>query len=212
MKPPSELDHYEILEARRDASAEEIDRSYRLARVTYADDSLAGYSVLEVGDAEAMQERIEVAFRVLSDRELRREYDAELSGDFGALPLDAIAPEPELESTAPPAVERDAPIDDFEDLEPGSGDFDGNRLRRARLRCGLDLEDIAGVTKISPTYLRFLEEEQFSELPAPVYVRGFITAYASCVGLDGRRAATSYMKRFDSKHAGRRRGRFFEGR
>ena len=51
---------------------------------------------------------------------------------------------------------------------------------------------------------------RFPDLPAPVYVRGFVGAYASCLGLDSRRVATSYMRRFDARREERRKGRFFE--
>ena len=53
MKSLSEQDHYEVLETHADASREEIERSYRMSLATYADDSLAGYSVFGEGDAAA---------------------------------------------------------------------------------------------------------------------------------------------------------------
>jgi flagellar biosynthesis protein FlhG len=83
------------------------------------------------------------------------------------------------------------------DLDEAAGEFDGERLRRVRLQRGLELEEIAKVTKVNPTYLRFIEEERFDELPAAVYVRGFVVGYASCVGLEGKRVAKSYMTRFE---------------
>jgi hypothetical protein len=43
-------------------------------------------------------------------------------------------------------------------------------------------------------------------------VRGFVAAYANCVGLEGKDVAASYMKRFDEGHEERRKGRFFESR
>ena len=49
MKPLSEQDHYETLEVAREAGLEEIERAYRLARATYADDSLAGLLGLRAG-------------------------------------------------------------------------------------------------------------------------------------------------------------------
>jgi cytoskeletal protein RodZ len=76
----------------------------------------------------------------------------------------------------------------------------------------MEIDDIARVTKINPNYLRFIEEERFADLPDPVYVRGFVTAYANCVGLEGRFVAASYMKRLDKGERERRKGRFFEGR
>jgi cytoskeletal protein RodZ len=58
----------------------------------------------------------------------------------------------------------------------------------------VEIDQIAAVTKISPTYLRFLEEERFEDLPAPVYVRGFVGAYARCIGLEPERVVSGYMK------------------
>jgi len=198
MKPISEQDHYEILEVAPDAPREEIERAYRLARATYDDHSLAGYSVFGEGDAQALLQRIDAAYRVLSNEESRRAYTESLHGG-----------EPFAE-VAPP-LDEPAGSKEFVDVEEESSDFDGSRLRRTRMRCGMEIEEIAGITKVNPTYLRFIEEERFSELPAPVYVRGFVSAYASCVGLDARRVAASYMQRLEDQrgdgrlpHLGRR--------
>jgi len=83
--------------------------------------------------------------------------------------------------------------------------YDGARLRRARMRRGLELDQIAQVTKINPTYLRFLEEERFDDLPAAVYVRGFVAAYARCCGLDLGAVVPSYMERFETARIARKR-------
>ncbi len=204
MKSLAEQDHYEILEVHRGATPEEIERAYRLAQATFSEDSLAGYSIFEEGDARALRERIEAAWRVLRDPEARRAYDGVL-GAGEAEPAPAPTPAQEGQGPAPAAQA-------FEDLDEGSGDFDGPRLRRVRLRRGLELEQIAGVTKVNPLYLRFLEEERFGDLPAPVYVRGFVGLYASSLGLDPARVAKSYMERYARQHAPERRTRFFERR
>ena len=192
MKDLIEQNYYELLETHRGATPQEIDRAYKLALLTYADDSLAGYSVFGQGDAEALRERIDAAYNVLADPEARRAYDSKL-------------PE-EPHSLAPvevPIEVPDAPVTarDFEDLDEESGDYDGPRLRRSRLRRGIDIDRIADITKINPLYLRFIEEERFLDLPAAVYVRGFVCAYASCLGLDPKRVAASYMGRFDERRA-----------
>lgn len=221
MKPLSDQDHYEILEVSRDASREEIERSFRMAEAIYADDSLAGYSVFGEGDARAIRERIEIAYRVLSDAEARSAYDAALAGGTPRALLGEQLPReielPELPELPSPEAKRGEfktpmPIEEIEALEDESGEFDGARLRRYRLHRGLELEDISRVTKISPTSLGFIEEERYAALPAPVYVRGFVVAYAECVGLDGKRAAASYMKKFEAETGHDRRGRFMSGR
>ena len=200
MKPLSEQNHYEILEIPRGAPQREIARAYQLAQATYAEDSLAGYSVFAEGDAEAMRERVETAYRVLSDEESRRAYDSQLAASVApAEPESSWLAEPEAPAAG---AEPLSPLEAFEEFEDGSGAYDGARLRRSRLRRGMEIEDVARVTKVNPTYVRFIEEERFADLPARVYARGFVSAYASCVGLDPRKVADSYMQRFDRESAG----------
>ncbi len=205
MKPLSEQDHYEVLDIARDVPLDGIERAYRLARATYGEASLAGYSILDEADCAAMRERIETAYRVLVDDDARRAYDAALrSLEPPSEP--GLFDEGEAPQGVRAAAEEPAPLEPFEELEEASsGDFDGARLRRARLRRGLELDDVARATKVNPTYLRFLEEERFEDLPARVYVRGFVTLYAGCVGLDPASVAGSYMRRFDEHLPGRKR-------
>lgn len=217
MKPLSEQDHYETLEIPTTASRADVDRAYHLALATYADDSLAGHSVFEEGDVEVLRERIEAAYRTLADPESRQAYDATLEEQRAALP----APEPAPAAPAAPSApapsaapeRRELPVVSlelgFDDLEPDdAGEFDGARLRRSRLRQGVELEDIAKITKVNPTYLRFIEEERFDDLPAAVYVRGFVMGYASCLGLEPSQVARSYMQRYEEKRSEPRRRRF----
>jgi len=208
MKPLGEQTHYEILEIPRDASAAEIDRAYRLAQAAYATDSLALYSVFGDEDAANMQQRIELAYEVLSDTERRRAYDGSLAGEETSpsvgFPVEGEREQPAPREPKPLASVALAAIEELE-AEAGSPVYDGARLRRARIRRGLELEQIAQVTKINPTYLRFLEEERFDDLPAAVYVRGFIGAYARCCGLDLHAVVQSYMERFETGRTARKR-------
>jgi len=67
----------------------------------------------------------------------------------------------------------------------GRSDLDiGEALRAARDARGLSLEEAAQDTRISLRFLEALEDEQFDELPAPVYVRGFTRSYANYLGID----------------------------
>ncbi|GAB4322957.1 MAG: hypothetical protein Kow0010_04000 [Dehalococcoidia bacterium] len=60
----------------------------------------------------------------------------------------------------------------------------GESLRRARAERGITIEQAAEQTRISAAFLRALEAEAFDQLPAPVYVRGFLRSYATFLGLD----------------------------
>jgi cytoskeleton protein RodZ len=58
----------------------------------------------------------------------------------------------------------------------------GGALRERRLARGMSLADMARATRIGQSYLDALEGDRLAELPAPVFVRGFIRAY--CEQLD----------------------------
>lgn len=193
MIDPSDQNNYEILEAPRGASSAEIERAYRLALATYSEGSLAVYSVFEEGDAAFLRDRIENAYAVLSDLDKRRAYDATLG----------VEGDEESVTRSPEREDASAIADAFEDLDDSGGDFNGPRLRRTRLRRDLEIEQIATTTKINPLYLHFIEDERFDDLPAAVYVRGFVCAFARCVGLEPNLVAKSYMARFN-EHRGSR--------
>lgn len=53
----------------------------------------------------------------------------------------------------------------------------GTRLREIRLAKGVSLDDIARSTRVGKRHLEALESETWSELPSPVFVKGFIRAY-----------------------------------
>jgi curved DNA-binding protein CbpA len=203
LKPLGELDHYEVLEIERDASPQEVERAFRLAHESWAEGSLAAYSVFEDDELALLRERVEAAYQVLADPEARRAYDAQLGAEAEPggvdLPLDVGGEEP---------AEIRPPLAGFEDLDDDDGSCDGALLRRSRLQRGLDLDEVSRVTRIKPAYLSALEEERFRDLPAPVYVRGFVTAYARCVGLDPRSVVAAYMARVQSNpRAGSARSR-----
>ncbi len=72
----------------------------------------------------------------------------------------------------------------------------GSSLRDTRLRQGLDFVDLESRTKIRAKYLRALEDEQFDQLPAPTYVKGFLRTYAEALGLDGGPYVDEYNSRY----------------
>ena len=72
----------------------------------------------------------------------------------------------------------------------------GNSLREARVRRGVGFAEAELATKIRGKYLRALEEEQFTLLPAQTYVKGFLRTYAEYLGLDGQLYVDEYNSRF----------------
>jgi hypothetical protein len=58
------------------------------------------------------------------------------------------------------------------------------RLRRARAACGEDLGALARRTGVRLHHLRAIESGRFSDLPAGIYARAAIRAFADACGLD----------------------------
>jgi cytoskeletal protein RodZ len=70
----------------------------------------------------------------------------------------------------------------------------GATLRHARTRKGLTLEQLARATKINISQLEALEVNEFDRLPASIYTRGFLRAYAREVDLDPEDIVDEYLE------------------
>jgi cytoskeleton protein RodZ len=68
----------------------------------------------------------------------------------------------------------------------------GETLREARMRQRLDIADVERQTKIRAKYLRALENEEFSMLPGPTFVKTFLRTYAEQLGLDPHALVEAY--------------------
>jgi cytoskeletal protein RodZ len=61
------------------------------------------------------------------------------------------------------------------------------RLEEARKRRGVSLEQISNATKISTTFLRAIETEEFEKLPGGVFNTNYIRQYADAIGFSVER-------------------------
>jgi hypothetical protein len=160
-----------------------------------------------------MLRRIKEAYNTLIAEESRRLYDATLAVSRGeASSQQGHEKAEEAESTDPEQKMEESPPSDFPRLikgaqvsdapkprstlrlgikEEASGDF----LRRARESADLDLRTISEETKIGVTMLGYIEEERLDLLPAPIYLKNFVSQYANCLGLDQEKVARSYLSR-----------------
>lgn len=80
----------------------------------------------------------------------------------------------------------------------------GNKLRDARTRRKLSLQEAEGATKIRVRYLRAIENEDWDELPGDTYARAFIRTYGALLGLDGDRLAEDQRQLRGSARPGER--------
>lgn len=114
--------------------------------------------------------------------------DADASGPAAARSAAMPSPAP-ADATPPPEV---GPV-------AGCGAplaYSGPVLAALRRERGLSLEAIAAVSKVRTTHLRCVEEERFGELPAPVFLKGFVREYARCLSLDPVKVWQDYLSRY----------------
>ncbi len=78
----------------------------------------------------------------------------------------------------------------------------GEILKKRREDLGLDIREIADLLKIKAAYLVAIENDTFSELPAPVYTMGYIRCYAKYLDVDAESIIGHYTKNLSQpKHS-----------
>jgi hypothetical protein len=104
-------------------------------------------------------------------------------------------------AAAPPA----APVDEeaIRSIVASDRDRDGAFYRSIRESRGLTLQQVAEKTKISQMYLRFIEESNYRDLPAPVYLRGFLVQMGRFYKLEAAdRLADAFMELAEKRKKG----------
>lgn len=86
----------------------------------------------------------------------------------------------------------------------GNVDGVGNKLREARTRRHLGLQEVEEATKIRGRYLQAIENEDWDQLPGDTYARAFIRTYGAFLGLDGERLAEEQRQVRGSMRPGER--------
>src|SRR4051794_36532425 len=73
----------------------------------------------------------------------------------------------------------------------------GAQLRETRMRRRIDISEVEAATKIRAKYLRALENEEWSLLPGPTFVKTFLRTYAEYLDLDARSMVEEYRQRYE---------------
>ena len=69
----------------------------------------------------------------------------------------------------------------------------GQKLKAEREKRSISLDQISLTTKIGTRMLQALEEDKFNQLPGGIFNKGFVRAYARCVGIDEDQAVNDYL-------------------
>jgi cytoskeletal protein RodZ len=78
----------------------------------------------------------------------------------------------------------------------------GKYLKKEREKRGVSLEEISQATRITPAFLRDIEEDRYGFLPAPVITRGYLRSYAKELGLDDKEVISRYQDYLETSEEG----------
>ena len=176
--------HYDVLEIDRGTSDEEVRRAHRRMTAIYAPLSPALYGLLDGVGQKRMVAKIDTAFDVLLDPARRIPYERRV---FPEIIEQRAKPTPQefLDSLPPPP-----PISE-------TTEFDGSMLRAVRESKGVRLQDVSKKTKVGLHFLESIESETFTQLPASVYVCGFVSELAKMLDLDPEQVSLSYVRKYN---------------
>lgn len=196
---------YEILEITEDATLQEVQRAYAEAKETYSPTSSALYSMFSREEAQALHKLIEQAYNTLSNHDLRRGYDEQiLTAVNNKKIVDNnlyINPPEEREKEA--FVDGDliikpfAPDTSIEDQIAALNDCSGVFLQKVRKYKNISLEEVSKFSKVSKTTILAIEGEDFDNLPARVFIRGFVIQICKLLGIDSISFSKEYLKSLD---------------
>ena len=165
--------HFETLELDIDATVPDIKNAYSYLKNLYSTDSIAISPLMDEITEEKRErilEDIEHSYKTLSVLHIKEKL--------------ILKSEPVSES--PP-----------ENGQTGEKEFGGSELKHVRQSRNIELKEVADSTNISKRHLLNIEEENFAELPARIYLKGFIVSYAKYLGLDKEKIANAILERYE---------------
>lgn len=202
MQATSRYNYYEVLELTANAPQHEVTTAYERARATYSGDNPAIYTIFSEQEARELLVVIEEAYQVLGNKILRTIYDQRLLSGRSSLNdltyesiLEAskqVFPEAKVEKTIP-AYQKD---EAFEKEVAARTEWDGEFLKKVREYKKITVSKMSEITKINSYYVTAVENMDAGNLPAIVFVRGYVVQIAKALGLDEKKVADSYMKSF----------------
>jgi flagellar biosynthesis protein FlhG len=198
----NEKNYYEVLGVASHVGAGQIQAAYRFARSLYTGETTPSYGLLDSHERTRMLAVVEEAYDVLSNPNLRREYDLKLSEGTGQAPAPATpAPAPTSPGRAPrPSPRPVVATSGAMPPPPRVPDVvNGQALKALRESCGLTIDQIAALSKVGTRFLQALEDDRHEALPGRVFARGFLTEYARALRVPDSEVVERYLRHWTGK-------------
>jgi len=212
MKRITEQNYYQLLDISPQASFQEVRSAYDHAMSIYSADSISTYSLFSQKERKLILSLLVDAYKILTNSQLRAEYNQSLI-ERGELSPEEIGLSPLEESDTASGKLKEVKVESLlqkEDrAESASQHLDtnldlfkidttvtGKSIQAVRVAMEISIEEINRKTNIPKKTLENIEEERFEELPALVYLKGFLKAYAEILNVDESQMVDGYVKRF----------------
>jgi DnaJ-class molecular chaperone len=212
MKRLTEQNYYTLLGISPEATFEEVRSAYDQALGIYSADSIATYSLLTREEREQMLSRLVDAYKTLTNSQLRKEYNSFLI-ENGELSPQEIGLSSLRDSDTAKGKLRDVSVESLVQREertenenqPSGDNLDlpdnltsvtGRDIKMLRIAGDISLEEIYRKTNIPKKTVEDIEEENFENLPALVYLKGFLRTYAKVLNINEDQMVDGYIERF----------------
>lgn len=189
MRQDGFYDYYELLGISWTAPRQEVLAAYNKMRALYGDPTSSAAEYFSAQELAELKDILEQGFEVLSHPLKRAAYNESLKKTYPQKygRIQPLKTHRDNEDASPSAM----PVSSFKDM-----DFDGFFLKQIREQMQVSLEELSDVTRIKPEFLVALEANKYQDLPAAVFVRGFVSQIAKVYGLDEKKVCSAYMNRF----------------
>jgi curved DNA-binding protein CbpA len=199
--------YYEILEVPQSATQHDIAVAYEKAKRTYSTQNPALNTIFSAEEAQMLRSMIDEAFTVLGNQTYRNIYEKRRQSKHyseSELTIEAIKSAslelfPEFQKKAQDKAVDHAIDSEFEKEISTKKDWLGIDLQKVREYKNISIETMHEKTKINPWYLTAIEKMDVVNLPAAVFVRGYVIQMARLMNLKDLVVADSYMKAYRKK-------------
>jgi DnaJ-class molecular chaperone len=212
MKRLTEQNYYNLLGISPKASFEEVQSAYDQSITMYSTDSIVTYSLLTQKEREQILSRLVDAYKTLTNSQLRKEYNNFLI-EQGELSPQEIGSSSLNDSNISKGKLREVSVESLiqkkeetgSENQPSGGNLElfdnqtsvtGKSIEMIRTDREISLEEIYRKTNIPKKTLKDIERENFEKLPALVYLKGFLKAYAKILNINQAQMVDGYMKRY----------------
>lgn len=195
MKDDTFENYYDVLKVDPKASLTEIVAAYHKAKNAFSKESIATYSLFDDSDIQEVSLKLEEAYQILSNPNKRHTYDKVLQEQNREANVNTLTVIEKTQKTQFPARESQPPP--IEKPTPHFDSYTGTVLKQIREGKGWSIDDVSKITKVPSRFILAIEEANPKNLPARVYIQGFVKNIANLYQLNPARVVTSYLDSLD---------------